>query len=278
MKKSLILFLILTLALFSCSKPGANGGTNAGGADGTGVIAGPPTGGGGLGGTSSNGGGNGLKGRALESYIVHDLNKQSYYTAFIAPLIMQLTDEYPQLAADFVYMTRERDWYFIPSEIDQISKNILGTYAATDQMAIQDLNKVWVNSLLFDKMASDEDKATLIVHEILMGVRLMQFKNKQDLCIAKAARHLVRSKPEEISKKDDTVTLQPGSEARYTQDKDDCRKTYPLLSGVQKQNFNLVNEDYDLIRKIVSLLTTQPVDFREVKSLIETNHFRSYED
>jgi hypothetical protein len=275
-KISAAVLLILSLFIFSCSRPG--GGIQTPTAN-PGAL--PPATDGQLGGTSSNGGGNGIRGKVLESYIVRDLNRKSYYVAFIQPLIEKLSTEYPDLAADVVYITNERDWYFIPAELDEISKTILGTYAPTDQYALQDLNKVWINSLLFDQIQSDADKATLIVHEIVMGIRLMQFKNKQDQCIAKAARVLIDFgidgdplKNVNNSKK----TTEEERQSDYTSKKAECRKTYPLIIGVQKQKFNLVNEDYDLIRKIVSLLVLEKPDIKEVKSLIEANNFRSYEN
>ncbi len=275
MKISISFFLLLSLMLFSCSKPVDGLQKQAGGDQAT-----PPAVDGQLGGTSSNGGGNGIKGKLLESYIVRDLAQKIYYSSYITPLVEKLSSEYPYLAADILYITNERDWYFVPAELDQISKNVLGTYALSDQYALQDLNKIWINSLLFDKMQNDAEKATLIIHEIVMGVRLMQFKNKQDQCIAKAARILLSNSTQANGSDANIDKLKSDTKKQlgYADKKAECRETYPLIMGVQNQRFELVNEDYDLIRKIVSLLVAEKLDVKEIKSLIEANHFRSYED
>ncbi len=254
------LFLVLCLILVSCSPKDTNEATPTPNA--------PPTNNLQQGGTDSNGGGNGLNGKLLESYIDRNLKSRVYYVTYLKPLIETLAAEYPYLAADMIHIASERDWYFVPAELEQISKNILGTYAGTDQYALQDLNKIWVNSILFDKMESDLDRATLVLHEMIMGIRLMQYKNTQDLCIAKAARVFVAKSDKSIEE----------LEKYYIQKKSECRITYPIIPGLEKQKFKLHDEDYDLIRKIVSMLVAEKLEVKEIKSIIEAHKFRIYED
>lgn len=213
------------------------------------------------GGTDSTGGGNGLKGRPLDSYIERNIEAKPYYTNYVLPLMKTLATSYPRLAADFYHITHQRDWYFMPTELEEISRNILGTYGKTDQLALQDLNKIWIDSNKFDAM-SEQDQATLVIHEIMMGVRLMKFKHKQDQCIAKSALAIFSESPTKS----------------YNDLKKACRKTYPMITGIQKEKFDLNSNDYDLIRKLVSLLDRENPDVEEVKDLIETSNYRNYND
>lgn len=213
-----------------------------------------------LGGTENTGGGNGVNGKPLESYIEKNLENTSSYRQYVRPLISELEVQYPRLAADFYHITFQRQWYFIPGEIDVISKNIIGTYAKTDQLALQDLNKIWIDSNKYQSM-STRDQATLLIHEIVMGIRLMQFKSRQDHCIAKAALLIFQKQ-----------------EVTYGDQRKKCRKAFPVIDGTRNEKFKLSSDDYDFIRRLVSLLDTQNPDVEEVKSLIEAHNFRSHND
>ena len=178
-------------------------------------------------------------------------------------MLQKISIGFPRLAADFYHISQNRDWYFVPSSLSEISSKILGTYAPTDQLALQDLNKIWIDRIKFEQM-TEEDQGVLIIHEIMMGIRLLKYKEKQDLCIAKATLFLLKQDNE--------------GEENYRREKQFCRNTYPVFDGTQNTNFNLSKNDYDLIRKLVSKLLMSEIDFEEIKSLIETYQFRDYSD
>lgn len=211
------------------------------------------------GGTDNTGGGNGIEGKPLDDYIL-SIRELSAFSNVVQPLINDLSQNYPELAADFYHLSIERDWYFVPTDLDQISKNILGIYARTDQIALQDLNKIMVDSNLFTEM-KEHDQAILLVHEIVMGIRLLKFKHTQDLCMAKAARILVIE----------------NASSKYADQKKKCRETYPFIPGTQSEKFSLNSDDYDFIRKLVKKITAPEINYPELKSLIEDNKFRNYE-
>lgn len=215
------------------------------------------------GGTDSTGGGNSINGKPVDDYILN-LRKLDAYDQHLKPLVLKLEINYPSLAADFKHLIHRRMWYFVPGDINAISSSILGTYAKTDQLALQDLNKVWVDNNLFQKMES-RSQAVLIVHEIVMGIKLMQFKSKQDLCIAKAARVL---EEENLLK----------TQEKYFLEVDFCTKNYPLIPGLQSENFALNKNDYDYIRMLVYKIMAEQPYYNELKTLIETSGFRTYED
>lgn len=210
-----------------------------------------------LGGTSSTGGGNGINKKPLEAYIT-DLTTLDAYKNYVTPIIEKLKADFPDLAADFMHISLERDWYIIPIDLDQISKNVLGSYGITDQMALQDLKKVWINKKLFEEM-SEQDQAILITHEILMGIRLMAFKNKQDQCIAHSYRQMLTA---------DTI--------EFKKQKQNCRMTYPQVSGAAATDFKLNSDDYDNIRSLVGKLTRSNIDVEDIQDFIKSNQFRNY--
>lgn len=212
------------------------------------------------GGTDSTGGGSVIQGKAVDDYI-YDIRELPAFNNYLVPLIEDLKVNYPELAGDFYHIINERDWYFLPTTLDQIAKNILGIYARTDQVALQDVNKILFDSKKFDEM-SDLDQAILIVHEILMGIRLMPFQHAQDQCKAIAYQKFVSHQ--------DLVQLQ--------KEKVECRKKNPRLPGTLTSQFNLNSSDYDFIRKLVKKVTSKNVDYTELRSLIEDNKFRSYKD
>jgi hypothetical protein len=137
------------------------------------------------GGTDQVGGGVAIDGAVLESWI-RNIAKETSYTKKIEPLIQKLSLTYPELAADLYHISHQRDWYLVPGKLEAISQKILNTYARTDQIALQDVNKIWIDNKLFEVM-NEDNQAILILHELIIGVRLLQHKHKQDRCIAKAA-------------------------------------------------------------------------------------------
>ncbi len=217
------------------------------------------------GGIDQTGGGNGINGIPLDKFIFPVAQKNSY-KLYVIPVIKKLSTVFPRLAADFYHISSNRDWYFVPAPLHEISDKILGTYAPTDQLALQDLNKIWIDRNKFDQM-TEEDQGVLIVHEIMMGVRLLKYKERQDLCIAKASLIMVEADNTEAQEK-------------FRYEKKYCRSTYPVVEGTQNTGFSLSKDDYDLIRRLVSKIIQSDIDIDidEVKSLIETYKFRDYND
>jgi len=215
------------------------------------------------GGTDSTGGGNSVNGKPVDDYILN-LRKIDTYNQYLKPLVINLEKNYPYLAGDFKHLIHRRMWYFVPGDIDAISSSIIGTYAKTDQLALQDLNKIWIDNNLFNKMDS-RSQAVLIVHEIFMGIKLLQFKSKQDLCIAKAARLI----------EEENIT---NTQEKYFSEVDFCTKTYPQVPGLQSESFSLNKNDYDYIRMLVYKIMSDQPYYSELKTLIETSGFRTYEN
>lgn len=145
-------------------------------------------------GTGDSGGGNLYKGRPIESYRV-DITQHPAYKNKIAPIVQALTDtnrgangkqmSHPDLGRMFLSILQKRTWYLIPGTLDTLPRERTGIAIPTDQGALQSPQEIWINSLLFNSMAENE-QATLILHEILMGIRILKFASSQVQCLSLA--------------------------------------------------------------------------------------------
>jgi hypothetical protein len=212
------------------------------------------------GGVDDAGGGNGIDGKPLDEFIDRNFAKRPVYKNIVTPIIEKLKIGFPELAADFVHLTNRRDWYFVPGELEKIPNQILGAYAKLDQYALQDTRKVWIDNLSYEKM-NERSQGILLLHELMMGVRLLKYKHKQDLCIA-----------------DSTVLLfDIDGINKYKESFKKCVSTYPFLEGISKdESFQLDKDDYELIRRIVSFLILEEIDYDELRHLIKDYKVRIY--
>lgn len=211
------------------------------------------------GGGDTVGGGSTIGNKPVE-YYAKKPDEVKAYNELVVPLIESLKVGYPRLAADFIHLAQRRTWYFIPVPLENISSQILGTHSDSDQAAIQDLGSVWFDAKIFNAMESKE-QAMLLTHELVMGVRLLMHKSRQDRCFAKAALNLFGADTE-----------------KYWVEVDSCRKTYPLNDDIGAPKFIPGQINYDIIRKIVIELSSAHPNFREVTHLIEDNSVRDYND
>lgn len=206
------------------------------------------------------GGGSGTSGKTLDEFIDREIQKRAPYVNVVKPVIEQLKNSFPELAADLIHITIRRNWYFVPGELEKIPQNILGAYAKMDQYALQDTRKIWIDDIQYKQM-EERSQGALILHELIMGVRLMKYKHRQDHCMAEAAK----------------VLLVPNSESEYRKKISECSKTYPILDGFNgDEGFNLNKGDYEVIRGIVSHLLAETIDVDEVKFLIDNYGVRIY--
>lgn len=225
------------------------------------TIAGEPTqlkGGG-----DTVGGGNTIKKKPIEAY-AKKIDRTDAYKNRVLPLIEKLKTQFPRLAADFIHLSNHRVWYFIPVSLDKLKSSLIGTYSPeVDQTAVQDLNAVWFDSNQFNEM-DEESQGRLLIHELVMGVHLLEFKPKLDRCYAKAALDLFNS---------DSV-----SQDHYDEDTTQCRINYQIGIDQTSHSFSLSTDDYDAIRKVVIELTDDNPNWKLIKQIIDENKLRSYND
>lgn len=218
------------------------------------------------GGTDS-GGGNGHSGRLLESYSMR-VSELSVYKDKIFPIVQNLSQTFPQLSSDLLHLSNERKWYFIPGNLAAIPSSRLGVSLKTDQLALQNRGEIWLNDLLFKELASDDERAKLILHELVMGVKLMEYQDPLDECLSQIALY----------------RLSTSLKSFYENKRKECHRKIPPLPGINgessiwNQKMDLSQSDYIAIRGLVSTLweTQGKVNGEELKALMKIRGLRSY--
>ena len=217
------------------------------------------------GGIDGGGGGNGVDGKPLESFRV-ELTSLDSFSVVKTKVIAPLTIRFPQLAADLLHIASERAWYLIPIDLRQLPPANIGTYFPTDQLAIQGLREVWINDVLFSKI-NMENQSMLILHELVMGVRLLQFTNVLDQCL----QHIAINK------------LDPDQRDKYREERQECYRKHKAPAdledsiGLGKQA-RLSSHDYETIRALTYdlMVASDTVNVDELKAWMEANSYRKY--
>lgn len=146
-------------------------------------------------GTGDSGGGNLYKGRPVESYAVNITTLPAFKNR-LTPIMTALTEPrqdvtaqttHPMLAVLFNSVIKNKTWYLIPGKLETLPKEKTGIAVATEQGALQGAKEVWIDSTLYDAM-TEEDQAILLLHEILMGLRILQFESNYNQCLASSYR------------------------------------------------------------------------------------------
>lgn len=139
-------------------------------------------------GGGSDGGGNSYKGKPLESYarnpeellgfqevvepILADLQKKASYSNQLGILKNLMSSIFTQ-----------KIWYFVPGPIEQVSNDLLKSAVRTDQAALQNFDRVWIDENIWNSMSST-DQGQLLLHEAFMGLKILRFANFSRLCRA----------------------------------------------------------------------------------------------
>ncbi len=82
-------------------------------------------------------------------------------------------------------MLDKKTWYLIPSELKKLPSDTIASAVGTDQAALQDLRQVWLNQTIYDDMKSVDAQGTLLMHEILMGLKLLKYDSALFECRAR---------------------------------------------------------------------------------------------
>lgn len=140
----------------------------------------------GMGGTDSAGG-NGFDGKPLESYAANIIIKSEFTK--LKTLITNVAKVSPSYAARLLYIAKEKRWYFLATELKNIPSSLIGSaLESTEQIALQTRGEVWINTLIYGKM-EQSDQTILLLHELVMGTRIMEFQDRLDDCLAAAEEY-----------------------------------------------------------------------------------------
>lgn len=152
-------------------------------------------------GTVSGGGGNGCNGAAFEAYSKKIATLEEY-RLFIRPLLRRMAEEGSDPLVTYLsWAVDEKAWYFIPCELQKISTDQIGLAVDSDQLARHGEHGIYIHSVDSDPgrdpklpplqtyaQKKSKEKAVLLLHEIIMGVRLLMKKSAQEQCAALAKK------------------------------------------------------------------------------------------
>ena len=136
-------------------------------------------------GTVDGGGCNGIHGLCLEAY-QQDIVQFPEYQKYIQPILDRLHRKLPIFATNLEYIANKRSWYFIPEKLKNITSNKLEVAFATEQVALQGMFEIWIDKKMYKEM-SLEKRAKLLLHEMLMGNKILEFHNFFEICNANSS-------------------------------------------------------------------------------------------
>ncbi len=172
--KSFKLFItfIAVLSLSACQKDRQGGSGSPLAGDGKNTMHGP----------SDGGGGDTCNGKMIESFKV-DITSLDEFKEFIQPIMDKVAvkredkkKEMPLLMAPFL-----KNWYLIDCKLQDIPKERKGLYLETYQAAIHTNREIFIDSTAYNSMAKEE-KAKLLLHEIVMGYYLLKYLSLEEIC------------------------------------------------------------------------------------------------
>lgn len=227
--------------------PDANGKVNDGGGDwGGGAIVTAPDG----------------SKHSIDSLIINPKDREDFVQTQV--ILKNLDVEFNQLAADFLHILKHRKWYFVPTSLKNIPSYVTGIGTAIDykQIALQNDSSVWVDKLLFESSDFSFEQRTMIyMHELVVGLKILDITNDLDQCLAKAAKYL---------------THEHNDAKQFSNEERSCRLKY--LDVYKPGKISISEKEYDGIRSITNMIVTNAgkIDRDYIHLLLHSNNFKRY--
>lgn len=227
--------------------------------------------------SSAGGGGNAIclpeeKCYMIESFRIGPQSLAS--SAKIKEILVNLGKNIPELAGDLHHVLTDRALYMIPINLKKLSSEEIGVFFSTEQAAMQNLKSIYFNRVIFDRM-EEQDQVFLSVHEMVMGVRLMQFQSKMNICFAETARIFYDAAMQTSSKLFSDEEVQAFSQKARAK----CKEDFPLRKFPFKK-IHLNDIDYANVRQLTEVLVEKQGDIPadEWRKWLKAHDFRVYED
>jgi hypothetical protein len=133
-------------------------------------------------GPGDGGGGNICNGRMIESYRV-DIATLPEFSEFVQPILDKVTQKKDgkPVSSPFVLTPQSKNWFLIDCALNQVPKEVNGLYFETDQVAVHRTSEIFIDTSIFKTMAKEE-KAKLLLHEMIMSYYLMKFLPLSQIC------------------------------------------------------------------------------------------------
>jgi hypothetical protein len=132
-------------------------------------------------GTVTSGGGNGVDGSAVELRAVNIENLPEF-KSLVLPTLRKMSAGQPDvLVAYLMWTVRQKAWYFIPYSLDTLPQQKTHLSFRSDQLAIHTEREIFIDANAYQK-TSLKARATLLLHEMVMGARLLMKKPARAQC------------------------------------------------------------------------------------------------
>ncbi len=182
-------------------------------------------------GTVDGGGANGVGGKLLGGWALKSVGELAEFRNSVQPILENLSKCFAPLAADMMYLAEVRTWFMVPVALSDLPKKRLGVPFTTDQYASQSYSEIWINSKLYEAM-SPEGRVDLLLHELVVGVRLLKDNHTAERCLAAVK---VRA-------------IQGASRSDVEAANNDCNAKYPRILKLSPIEFG--EEDAANIRRL----------------------------
>lgn len=157
-------------------------------------------------GTVSGGGGNGCDGKAFEADSKR-ISEFEEYRLYVRPILRRMSEEGSDpLVTYLLWVAEEKAWFFIPCELKKLSSEQIGVSVDSDQLARHGEHGIYVHAIVdtpdrardretkhlpplntyYQKAA--KDRAALLLHEMVMGARLLMKKPAKEQCTVLAKK------------------------------------------------------------------------------------------
>lgn len=170
--KNLVQCAVVALVALSACTPQNGSGPSAGGEKGP-VLQG----------TVSGGGGNGCEGKAFEAYAEKITNLEEF-RIYIAPILRRLRSTGNDVLVDYLeWAANTKTWYFVPCELEKLPKEQVGVAIQYEQLALHGEHGIYIHSTSYrSKERKLKDRAALLLHEIVMGAKLLSKQEPKLQC------------------------------------------------------------------------------------------------
>jgi hypothetical protein len=179
-------------------------------------------------------------------------------------ILENLSYSFEQLASDFEHIVQHRIWYFVPTELKKLPSYITGIGTAVDfkQIALQNQSSIWVDKVMFEKNDfSVEQRTYIYIHELVVGLKVLDKTSSLDQCLAKASKWLTKK----------NYNLD-----EYKSNERSCKLKY--LVDNKSIDIKISNSEYDFIRLLTKTIVSNDgkVEAEYLHLLLHTNGFERY--
>lgn len=119
------------------------------------------------------GGSNDYMGKPMESYII-DVTTLPEYETEVLPVLKNLDEKLPRFSKILKSSINNRSWYLLPGELKTLPNHNIAvpSNVNTDQFALHSEKSVWLSADKRESYDSEIDRATHILHEMVMAVKV----------------------------------------------------------------------------------------------------------